>query len=37
MDGDVARGRGATDDKGPVYLVLKTAHAFLAQEGRPAD
>ena len=34
VDGDVARGRGATDDKGPVYLVLKTAHAFLAQEGR---
>ena len=32
-DGDVARGRGATDDKGPVYLVLKTAQAFAAQEG----
>jgi acetylornithine deacetylase/succinyl-diaminopimelate desuccinylase-like protein len=32
-DGDVMRGRGATDDKGPVYLVLKTAQAFLAQEG----
>jgi acetylornithine deacetylase/succinyl-diaminopimelate desuccinylase-like protein len=33
VDGDVIRGRGATDDKGPVYLVLKTAQAFLAQEG----
>jgi acetylornithine deacetylase/succinyl-diaminopimelate desuccinylase-like protein len=28
-----AYGRGVTDDKGPVYLVLKTAQAFLAQEG----
>lgn len=34
VDGDVARGRGVTDDKGPVYIVLKTAQAFLAQEGR---
>jgi acetylornithine deacetylase/succinyl-diaminopimelate desuccinylase-like protein len=34
VDGDVVRGRGATDDKGPVYIVLKTAQAFLAQEGR---
>ena len=34
VDGDVARGRGASDDKGPVYLVLKTAQAFMAQEGR---
>jgi acetylornithine deacetylase/succinyl-diaminopimelate desuccinylase-like protein len=33
VDGDIARGRGATDDKGPVYIVLKTAQAFLAQEG----
>jgi acetylornithine deacetylase/succinyl-diaminopimelate desuccinylase-like protein len=33
-DGDIVRGRGATDDKGPVYMVLKTAQAFLAQEGR---
>ena len=32
--GDVVRGRGATDDKGPVYIVLKVAQAFLAQEGR---
>jgi acetylornithine deacetylase/succinyl-diaminopimelate desuccinylase-like protein len=34
VDGDVMRGRGATDDKGPVYIVLKVAQAFLAQEGR---
>ena len=33
-DGDVVRGRGASDDKGPVYIVLKTAQAFMAQEGR---
>jgi acetylornithine deacetylase/succinyl-diaminopimelate desuccinylase-like protein len=33
IDGDVMRGRGATDDKGPVYIVLKTAQAFAAQEG----
>src|ERR1022692_2292823 len=32
--GDIAVGRGATDDKGPVYLVMKTAEAFLDQEGR---
>jgi acetylornithine deacetylase/succinyl-diaminopimelate desuccinylase-like protein len=32
-DGDVVRGRGSSDDKGPVYIVLKTAQAFLAQEG----
>jgi acetylornithine deacetylase/succinyl-diaminopimelate desuccinylase-like protein len=34
VDGDVMRGRGASDDKGPVYIVLKVAQAFLAQEGR---
>jgi acetylornithine deacetylase/succinyl-diaminopimelate desuccinylase-like protein len=33
VDGDVVRGRGATDDKGPVYIVLKTAQAFVDQEG----
>jgi acetylornithine deacetylase/succinyl-diaminopimelate desuccinylase-like protein len=33
VDGDIIRGRGATDDKGPVYLVVKTAQAFAAQEG----
>lgn len=31
--GDVARGRGVTDDKGPVYIALQTALAFIAQEG----
>lgn len=30
----VARGRGVTDDKGPVYIVLKTARAFMEQERR---
>jgi acetylornithine deacetylase/succinyl-diaminopimelate desuccinylase-like protein len=34
VDGDVMRGRGCTDDKGPVYVVLKVAQAFMAQEGR---
>ena len=33
VDGDVIRGRGTTDDKGPIYVVLKTAQAFIAQEG----
>src|SRR5258708_22249827 len=33
VDGDVIRGRGATDDNGPVYIALKTAQAFMAQEG----
>jgi len=33
IDGDVARGRGVTDDKGPVYIALQTALAFMAQEG----
>jgi acetylornithine deacetylase/succinyl-diaminopimelate desuccinylase-like protein len=33
VDGGTARGRGVTDDKGPVFIVLKTAQAFLAQEG----
>jgi acetylornithine deacetylase/succinyl-diaminopimelate desuccinylase-like protein len=32
-DGDVVRGRGVTDDKGPVLLVLKMAQAMLAQRG----
>ncbi len=27
-------GRGVTDDKGPVFIVLKVAQAFMAQEGR---
>jgi acetylornithine deacetylase/succinyl-diaminopimelate desuccinylase-like protein len=33
IDGDVARGRGVTDDKGPVYIALQTARAFISQEG----
>ena len=33
-DRDVIRGRGVTDDKGPVLIVLKVAQAFLAQEGK---
>ncbi len=32
-DGDIIRGRGVTDDKGPVYIAVQTARAFLAQEG----
>jgi acetylornithine deacetylase/succinyl-diaminopimelate desuccinylase-like protein len=28
-----ALGRGVSDDKGPVYIVLKTARAFVDQEG----
>jgi acetylornithine deacetylase/succinyl-diaminopimelate desuccinylase-like protein len=32
VDGDVVRGRGVTDDKGPVFIVLKVAQAFLEQE-----
>jgi acetylornithine deacetylase/succinyl-diaminopimelate desuccinylase-like protein len=34
VDGDVVRGRGVTDDKGPVLLVLALAQAMLAQRGR---
>jgi acetylornithine deacetylase/succinyl-diaminopimelate desuccinylase-like protein len=33
VDGDVARGRGVSDDKGPVYIVLEVARAFIEQEG----
>lgn len=33
-DGDVLRGRGVTDDKGPVLIVLKVAQAFMEQEGK---
>jgi acetylornithine deacetylase/succinyl-diaminopimelate desuccinylase-like protein len=35
VDGGRMRGRGATDDKGPVYVALKVAQAFCAQEGAP--
>jgi acetylornithine deacetylase/succinyl-diaminopimelate desuccinylase-like protein len=34
VDGDVMRGRGSTDDKGPVFVVLKVAQGFIAQEAR---
>lgn len=33
VDGDVIRGRGVTDDKGPVFLVLALARAFITQRG----
>ncbi|WP_276962988.1 M20/M25/M40 family metallo-hydrolase [Ferrimicrobium acidiphilum] len=33
VDGDIMRGRGSTDDKGPVYIVLKVAQAIIEQEG----
>jgi acetylornithine deacetylase/succinyl-diaminopimelate desuccinylase-like protein len=33
VDGDVVRGRGTTDDKGPVLLVLKLLQAMVAQRG----
>jgi acetylornithine deacetylase/succinyl-diaminopimelate desuccinylase-like protein len=33
VEGDIIRGRGVTDDKGPLFLVVKTAQAFAAQEG----
>jgi acetylornithine deacetylase/succinyl-diaminopimelate desuccinylase-like protein len=33
-DGDVIRGRGVTDDKGPVLIVLKVAQAFMNQESK---
>lgn len=33
VDGDVVRGRGVTDDKGPVLLVLEMARALLAERG----
>jgi acetylornithine deacetylase/succinyl-diaminopimelate desuccinylase-like protein len=29
----VVRGRGSSDDKGPVYIAAKTLQAFAAQEG----
>lgn len=34
VEGDIMRGRGTTDDKGPVFVVLKTAQSFLRDEGR---
>ena len=32
-DDDIVRGRGVTDDKGPVFIVLKTLEALMTQEG----
>ena len=32
-DGDIARGRGASDDKGPVFLVVAMLRAAIAQRG----
>ena len=38
VDGPVLRGRGVSDDKGPVYLVLKTAQEILdAESGLPLN
>ena len=34
VDGDIARGRGASDDKGPVLLVVEMLRAAIAQRGR---
>jgi acetylornithine deacetylase/succinyl-diaminopimelate desuccinylase-like protein len=34
VDGDVMRARGCSDDKGPVYVVLKVAQAFMDQEQK---
>ena len=31
--GDRLRGRGVTDDKGPVYIALEVLRQFVAQEG----
>ena len=33
VDGDIARGRGASDDKGPVFLVVAMLQAAIAQRG----
>jgi len=34
VDGDVMRGRGVSDDKGPVYLVVTLVRALMEREGR---
>lgn len=34
VDGEVLRGRGVTDDKGPVLLVLTLARRLLERDGR---
>ena len=33
LDGDIARGRGVSDDKGPVLLVVAMLRAAIAQRG----
>jgi acetylornithine deacetylase/succinyl-diaminopimelate desuccinylase-like protein len=33
VDGDIARGRGVSDDKGPVLLVVAMLQAAVAQRG----
>ncbi len=33
VDGEVAYGRGASDDKGPVYLVVALLDALIGQRG----
>lgn len=35
VDGDRAVGRGVTDDKGPVLIVLETVRHLLQRDGRP--
>ena len=34
VDGDVLRGRGVSDDTGPVYLVVALVRALMEREGR---
>ena len=34
VDGHVMRGRGVSDDKGPVYLVVTLLRALLERDGR---
>ena len=36
VDGDIARGRGVSDDKGPVLLVVEMLRAAIAQRGATA-
>jgi acetylornithine deacetylase/succinyl-diaminopimelate desuccinylase-like protein len=33
VSGDRLRGRGVTDDKGPVYIALEVVRQFIEQEG----
>ncbi len=33
-EGDVLRGRGVSDDKGPVYLVMALVRALMRRDGR---